>query len=216
MSQYPLRLRAREPAYRVVGVRSDIRDAPRRRQRGIVPPRERHGRRPRILPAVDNRSDITQRPRIDNRFAPQEQRLAPRPERHEMGQSRLAVRLPHLVRLGDVHAYRLVAEHVLPVLCARHHRVIVQRVRSRHDDEIDIRMINDLTPIIRDKITAILRCCRLEPLSVPSAQRDNRRILASFAYLLSVRRPDKSCCPDHTNTKLHTVIPLFCLLYNFA
>ena len=216
MSQYPLRLRAREPAHRVVGVRSDIRDAPRRRQRGIVPPREGHGSRTRILPAVDNRSDVAQRARIDNLFGSQEQRLTPRPERHEMGQSRLAVRLPHLVRLGYVHAYRLIAKHVLPVLCARHHGFMVQRVGSRHDDEVDIRVIDDLTPVIRDEITAILLCRRLQPLTVSSAQRDDCRVLFCFAYLLSVRRPDKSGGANHPNLKLHTIIPLFLLLCHYV
>ena len=164
----------------------DIAYAARRRQLCVIPPGEGHGRWTGVVIAVDDRPDLAQHASGHDLPGPADDRDIPCPERHVVGQPGVAVGGPHLASLPHVHPNRLLAEHMLAPRRAGHDDLMMERVGRGDQHKVNVRVIDDLPPVVCDKVRAVLARRCLERISASRAQRHDPGVVLRFADLAPV------------------------------
>ncbi len=201
-------LRVEQPAHRVVGVRADIGDAAGGRQRRIVPPGEGHRRRPGIMPAVNNSADLAERARVDDFPGPGKDRDVTCPERNVVSEPPVTDRRPHFPGLLHVQPDRLLAEHVLAIFNAGQQFFAVQCIRCADQNEINIGMLNDLSPVVSDERCSVFFTGLLEQVTASRTESHDLRFVRTLANLLAIRRADVTRRSNDSDTQRHDASPL--------
>ena len=201
MRLHPHCLAAKQPAQGVIGVRADVGDAAGRRQAGIIAPREWHVVRAWIVPAIDHAANVAQQAGLKHLAGSHERLAVTRPKRHVVHQPGIAVGGPHLVGLVDIHADRFFAEQMFTGIGTSHHGLVMQCVRRGDDNEIHIRMLHNLTPVIGQQLGTVLLPCPIKQFTPASTQRNNV-CTGSLADLRTVRCADVAGGPNHADVEL--------------
>ena len=203
MGENPPCFAAGDPADDVVGVAADVGDGTGRRKAGVVAPGVRDRGRARVLPAVDDAPDVTQGSCLDDLAGPRKGRDVACPEGHVVSHAGVADGRPHPIRLVDVDADRFFTKEVLAGRGGGQHRIQVQGIGGQYQHEVHLRMVNHLSPVVGDKLAAVLGCCGFETIPPPGTQRDDPCLVRAFSDLGPVWCADEPGGSNNADSECH-------------